>query len=83
MQETCDQRNNCGIDNVKIEQRKMSYALFGDDNGNIGMQEMVKEMHAVFTKTNWAVRSMVKIFIGIGAITGGLIGIIELFKRFK
>lgn len=67
---------DCGIEEVKI-------ALFGDGNGGKGIQAMVKEMHAVFTQANWAVRTVVKIFAGLGIVTGGIIGIIELAKKFK
>lgn len=71
-----DCQTNCGIDEVKI-------ALFGDGNGDKGIILMVREMHAVFTHTNWAVKTILKAFAAIGVITGAVIGLIELFKRIK
>jgi hypothetical protein len=43
----------------------------------------VNEMHAVFVKSNWAVRTTVKIFGAIGVTCGGIIAIIEVIKKIK
>ncbi len=66
----------CGITEVKI-------ALFGDENGGKGLIKKVDEMHEVFTNTKWTTKIVLGIFAGVGIITGGIIGMIELLRRVK
>lgn len=49
----------------------------------VEMNKKVDEMHAVFVKSNWAIRTTVKIFGAIGVTFGGIIAIIELIKKIK
>lgn len=44
------------------------------------MYYKVNEMHQIFTNTTWTTKTLIKIFAAIGIITGGIIGLRELFK---
>ena len=60
-------------------------AIFGDpnDDKDIGMKGKIEEVHMVFTRSNWAVKMVVKVFGGVGVIAGGIMSLIFFFKEFK
>ena len=72
------------LDEVEISVEKLLLAMHGDkENGVKGMIEKVNEMHQIFTSSNFTIIVIIKIFAGIGIITGAIIGIIQLTKYLK
>jgi len=69
------QRHNNRIENIEK-------AIFGDksDPTDLGMKEMIKQVHRVFTGTRFATRGIIYIFGGIGVCVGGFYALMRLFK---
>ncbi len=64
--------------------KNIDTALFGDANGNKGMEIMVKEMHAFFTNVSGFSKSseiLLKAIILIGAAIGVIFGLIRWLKQ--
>lgn len=49
----------------------------------IKMAQQVEEMYQMFTSANWMIKFILKLFAAIGMIAGAIIGIYEVYKRFK
>ena len=47
------------------------------------MAKQVDEMYQIFTSSSWMIKLIIKIFAGIGVITGAIIGIVELIKACR
>jgi len=62
---------------------KMQVDVIADITDKVkGLDDLTKkvnEMHTIFTKSNWAIKLVIRIFGGIGIIAGGCIGFRELF----
>lgn len=62
---------------------KMQVEIIADITEKVkGLDDLAKkvnEMHTIFTKSNWAIKLVIRIFGAIGIIAGGCIGFRELF----
>ena len=71
------------LDSYQNKLDALHKSFYGNGNGEIGLVKQVDEMYKVFTRSSWAVNLIIKIFVAIGAVTGGIIGICEVFKRLS
>ncbi len=67
------EKNNICINN-KIDQ----LITITTNNGKI-----TNEMYTFYTSSGWTFKMVLKIFLGVGAVTGGIIGIMEVYKKMK
>ncbi len=67
--------------NAKMDQIIKAFDI--DEQGNSQLKTKVEEMHTVFSSAHWAGKTVLKIFVVIGTISGATVGVIELIKRFK
>jgi len=62
--------------------QNLELALFGNKN-QIGMQTMVKEMHAFFKGANFTRKFILGFFIVMGTVAGSIMACIHLIRTFK
>ena len=64
-----------------VEFKRLVGIIEGHKRLDEEQEKKINEMYQIFTASGWTVRTMIKIFGGIGITTGGIIGIIELTKK--
>lgn len=63
---------------------RLECAIFGsEEDGEIGMKEKIDKIYEFFTGASFARKILIGIFIGMGTIAGGILAVIELFKKIK
>lgn len=91
-EEYLQHKQKCGIsfeaiidqqqaDAAKID--RLSRAVYGDDNGNIGMKAQVNEIHGFFFSTNVIIRTVKNGFLVMAFLSALIYGLIKLWKEFK
>jgi len=59
---------------------KIDLALFGDNNGNVGMIKKTEEIHAVLVGTRFTGKVILWFFGGLSVISGGIFALIKTLK---
>ena len=67
---------------LKLAVQKIDLALFGDQNGNIGMVAKVDEVHTAFTAGNAVLKFILKFIAAVGAIGAIVYTYLKIFKEW-